>query len=210
MTFPRSSTFVLALALAAFGGVSSGLAATDTKKVPTETIMIDPKKEKPDTTQTRGATGPQVRYGTEGLPERVRAMRERILEAVRTGDIESLRIAIESNEMPPSFSVNEVRDPIAYLREQSGDGEGREILAILWDILDAGWVHIGKGTAHEMYVWPYFAEVPLGELTPEQLVEMYRIVTSSDYEEMRAAGKWLFYKIGLGPDGTWHFFKTGD
>lgn len=203
---PRLSWTLGALVLA--GGAWLSLAAgaaTAATKVQTETITVAPPV----------ASGPIVSPPAEerdlsALPERVRAMREKILDAIKTGEIESLRTVIESNELPPTFSIHEIADPIAYLKEQSGDGEGREILAILWDILESGWVKIGAGTPQEMYVWPFFAELPIDQLTPQQQVEAFRVVTSGDLEEMKAAGKYLFYKIGIGPDGTWHFFKVAD
>jgi len=57
-----------------------------------------------------------------------------------------------------------------------------------------------------MYVWPYFAEIPIDRLTPPQMVGLYRILTAADVDEMRAYDAWLFFKIGIGPDGTWHYF----
>ncbi|MBL8573591.1 MAG: hypothetical protein JNM13_07920 [Hyphomicrobiaceae bacterium] len=221
---PARLLAVIAIAAVAAGLTLSGQAAN---KVQTETITVPSAPAGPKPPPGAGdphdkpampgpATAPkagltlEVHYGTEGLPERVKAMRARILEAVKSGDIEALRTPITSNEMPPIFAENDVPDPIAYLKSQSGDAEGREILAILWDLLDAGWVKANAGTAQEMYVWPYFAEHPIDQLSNEQLVEMFRIVTASDYDEMRAAGKYIFYKIGIGPDGTWHYFKLAD
>lgn len=211
-----------ALVVGLNGGMSGpGRAAN---KVQTETITVpqpggpqppavDPHARPPAGAATPARPAPpalEVHYGTDGLPDRVKAMRARILEAVKSGDIEALRSPITSNEMPPIFAENDVPDAIAYLKSQSGDPDGREILAILWDLLEAGWVKANAGTAQEMYVWPYFAEYPVDGLSSEQLVEMFRIVTASDYDEMRAAGKYIFYKIGIGPDGTWHYFKLAD
>ena len=36
-----------------------------------------------------------------------------------------------------------------------------------------------------MYVWPYFFAVPLDRLTPRQRVELFKIVTAGDYEDMK-------------------------
>ena len=70
-------------------------------------------------------------------------------------------------------------DPVAYWKKISGDGEGREVLAALAEILDAGYVTVPLGRDLEnnrIYVWPYFAEVPLRKLTPAQQVELLRLV----------------------------------
>lgn len=150
---------------------------------------------------------PEIHYGEEGLPEAVKRTRRAILDAAATGDIEALRPVLEMNEVPPSLSTElAIGDPIDFLKSTSGDPDGREILAILADLLEAGWVLKDAGTPQEMYVWPYFAEIPIDRLTPPQMVGLYRILTAADVDEMRAYDAWLFFKIGIGPDGTWHYF----
>jgi hypothetical protein len=153
---------------------------------------------------------PQVFYGEDGLPDKVKAMRRRILDATRTGELESLRPVIESNEMPPSFSGGDTDDPIATLKLLSGDEKGREILAILQEILEAGYVHVDIGTPQEMYIWPYFTRYPLDKLSGPQVVELFRLITAGDFQDMQDKGVYSFYRVGIGPDGTWHFFEDGD
>ncbi|ADZ71748.1 hypothetical protein [Polymorphum gilvum] len=153
---------------------------------------------------------PKVQYDTDGLPKPVARMREQLIEAARSGDLERLRMVLEANEVMPTLSFTEIDDPIEFLRNSSGDPDGAEILAILLDVLEAGWVHVDQGTAQEMYVWPYFARFPFAKLTPEQKVEMYRVITAADFAEMDAYGAWLFYRVGIGPDGTLHYFVAGD
>lgn len=201
-------------------------------QVKTERIELDAPEAKRDTgtaipageierevqsiTQDRatGATAssplPEVRYGENGLPKPVARMRAQILEAAYSGDIERMRIVLEANEVMPTLTFGEMDDPIEFLKESSGDGEGHEILAILTETLEAGWIKADAGTAQEMYVWPYFARYPLSRLTPEQKVEMYRIVTAGDVADMEAFGAWNFYRVGIGPDGTLHYFVAGD
>jgi hypothetical protein len=151
---------------------------------------------------------PEVHYGEAGLPEPVRKTRAAILEAAHSGDIEALRSVLETSEMPPVLARGDVGDPITFLKESSGDQEGREILAILIDLLEAGWVRLNPGQPGEMYVWPYFAAMPIDRLNPQQLVELYRILTAADVDEMRAYDAWLFFKIGIGADGSWHYFMV--
>ena len=153
---------------------------------------------------------PEVLYDTSLLPKPVARMRSQLLDAALSGDVERLRMVFESNEVPPTLSLTDIDDPIEFLKQSSGDGEGREVLAILADILEAGFVHMDAGTAQEMWIWPYFARYPLAELTPEQKVEMFRIVTSGEVAEMETYGVWLFYRVGIGPDGTLHYFVAGE
>jgi hypothetical protein len=151
---------------------------------------------------------PEVHEGVEGLPPLVAKMRRKILDAAYSGDMGRLKIAIQASEMPPIFSVNEIGDPVAFLERQSGDGKGMEILAILTDVLEADWVRLDAGKPQEMYVWPAWAAIPPDRLTQAQLVKVYKILTSSDFEEMKSVNHYTFYSIGIGPDGTWHWFKT--
>ena len=153
---------------------------------------------------------PEVHKGEEGLPPAVAKMRRRLLDAAYSGDLQRLKVAMQVNEMPPVVSVNEVADPIEHLKAQSGDGQGLEILAILTDVLEASWARINVGTPQEMYVWPSFVALPLDRLDPAQTVEIYKILTSSDLEEMKSVGRYTFYNVGIGPDGTWHWFKPAD
>ena len=130
--------------------------------------------------------------GREGLPAPVEDMREAILGAVRSGRIEELRHAWELNELKPDLGVASVGDPVAHWKQISGDGEGREVLAVLAQILDAGYVVLPLGPDLEnnrLYVWPYFAEVPLDKLSPGQEVELLRLVPPAAAKDMRSAGQ---------------------
>ena len=100
--------------------------------------------------------------------------------------------------------------PIAFLKSSSGDEGGREILAILTEVLEAGFVHVDAGTANDMYVWPYFAYYPVDKLTPPQLVELFKLVYAGDYEDMKAYGTYIYYRVGISPDGRWQFFIAGE
>ncbi len=171
-----------------------------------------PKSGSPKKQQPAPAPTPEVRYGTEGLPAPVEDMREAILGAVRSGRIEELRHAWELNELKPDLGVASVGDPVAHWKEISGDGEGREVLAALAQILDAGYVVLPLGPDVEnnrLYVWPYFAEVPLDKLSPGQEVELLRLVPPATAKDMRSAGKYSHWRIIIGADGTWHTFRRG-
>jgi hypothetical protein len=153
---------------------------------------------------------PPVEYDLEKLPAPVRRLREQIIAAALTGDIEKLRPIFEANGEPPVLSFGDIDDPIDYLKSISGDPEGREILAILIEVLEAGFVHVEIGTPDDTYVWPYFARFPPDGLSGPQMVELFKLLTAGDYEDMKIYGTYLFYRVGIGPDGVWKFFVAGD
>ncbi len=136
-------------------------------------------------------------------------MRLAILQAAASGDIEQLRVPIDMNELPPVFAKEHVPDPIAYFKAASADGNGREILAILYSLLTTGYAIVNPGAKDEMIVWPYHAAVPLNTLTPSQEVEIYRFLPPARLKEMIARGKYSFYSIGISREGVWHYFTSG-
>lgn len=143
------------------------------------------------------------------LPEAVGRMRAAMLSAAMSGDIEAMRGPVEMNEIPPMIAAERPVDPVAYWKQISGDGQGREIMAIVVELFRTGFVRKAAGTPDEMYIWPYFAEVPLDKLTPAQEVELLTLVTPDRLKAMRAAGRYDHYQIGIAHDGTWHFFWNG-
>ena len=151
---------------------------------------------------------PEIVYNLDRLPEPVRRMHDLLVEASKTGDVEKLRPLLDTGEEGTQLSLGGTDgDPIALLRGESGDKEGIEILAILEEVLSAGYVHMDAGTPNEMYVWPYFFAVPLEKLTPGQKVELFKIITAGDYEEMKSYGSYIFYRVGITPEGRWSFFR---
>jgi len=145
------------------------------------------------------------------MPEPARRMRELILEAAATGDPEKLRALLGTGPNATQLAFSEIdTDSIEYLRSISGDGAGQEILAILIDLLNTGFVRIDAGGPNETYVWPYFVAQPLEGLTAPQKVELLRLVTAGDVEDMKAYGAYNFYRVGISPDGEWRFFMAGD
>ncbi len=131
-----------------------------------------------------------------------------MIEGARTGDVEALRPLFESQRLPPIVSSTmPVKDPVDFLKTQSGDPEGREILAIMTELLETGHVYLADD---ETYVWPYFAEVPLEELAPPHYVDLYRILTSLDVEEMERLGRYTFFRVGITKDGRLRYFTAGE
>lgn len=154
---------------------------------------------------------PEVVYDLGKLPEPVRRMHDLIVEACKSGDIEKLRPLIGTGDSMTQISLTDIDgDPIAFLKGLSGDPDGQEILAILEEVLSAGYVHIDAGTPQELYVWPYFFALPLDKLDARQRVELFKIVTASDVDDMKQFGAYIFYRVGITPAGQWTFFVAGD
>ncbi len=154
---------------------------------------------------------PEVFYDLGKLPEPVRRMHDLIVEACKSGDIEKLRPLVGQGDSMTQLSLAEMdSDPIAFLKGLSGDTDGQEILAIMEEVLDAGYVHLDTGTPQELYVWPYFFAMPLDKLDARQRVELFKIVTAGDYDDMKQFGAYIFYRVGITPEGKWAFFVAGD
>ncbi len=154
---------------------------------------------------------PEIQYDLTRLPEPVQNLRNRILEAAKSGDLERLRPLLGSGDDRTQLALGGIGgDPIAYLKELAGDEDGQEILAILEEVLSAGYVHMDAGTPNDVYIWPYFFAVPLDKLTAPQRVELFKIITAGDYDDMKTYGTYMFYRVGITPDGKWSFFIAGD
>lgn len=176
---------------------------------PAGVVMAQPDFEaEPTTGCTAGASTP-----APPLPTPVQEMREAILTAVRSGDIENLRLALEWNELRPHVADEPVDDPIAYWKRISGDGEGREILAVLAEILECDHAALPIGDDVEnnlVYVWPGLSEAELSQLTPQQEVALYRLVGPAEVKAMRESGRWQWWRLAIGADGTWHTFHKAE
>jgi hypothetical protein len=186
----------------------TGQPADDTDKsgpeVPANGGITSPRTD-PD------APPPTVVYDLDKLPEPVKRMHGLIIEACKSGDIEKLRSLIGTGDSMTQLSLGDIGgDPITFLKGLSGDSDGQEILAILEEVLSAGYVHVDTGTPQELYVWPYFFALPLDKLDPRQRVELFKLVTASDYDDMKQFGAYIFYRVGITPTGQWLFFVAGD
>ena len=155
----------------------------------------------------------QQPVSSDGLPGPVADMREMIMVAVRSGDIAALQLALDVNEMKPELAATAVADPIGYWKATSADGQGREILAILWTLFECSHATVPFGKDIEnnrIYFWPALAEKSLDALTAAEEVELLRLVAPADAAAMRAKRRYTGWRIAIGADGTWHSFKKLD
>ncbi len=145
------------------------------------------------------------------LPAPVRDKRERILAAAAGGDISALAAIFDQEPAPPTVSFGLPDDPIAHLRQESGDGEGVEILAILANLLEAPFAAMDGGDGEAIYVWPYLAAYEdITDLSPPEHVDAYRIMGHELFEQMKGAGSWYYWRVSIAGDGRLQAFVAGD
>ncbi|WFU09987.1 hypothetical protein QA646_03720 [Rhizobium sp. CB3090] len=162
---------------------------------------------------SNGGKQAEILFDISKAPEPVRKLREAIVEAAASGDLERLRPLMNVGGGLKQTQVtadDPTEDPIKTLHDLSGDPDGIEILSILLDIMSTGFAHVGQGTPDEMYVWPYFAEKDIKTLTAPEKVDLMRIVTAGDFSDMLEFGGYNFYRVGITPDGRWKFFTSGE
>lgn len=196
------------LHLLCFGLLAATLAAAPSlaqKKVKTETIR-DP--DAPPKAAKQPAAPAEIIRDLSRLPEPVRKRREEILAAARSGDLPKVAAIVKANQTLISFTGE--TDAAEFWQKTFPESEGIEVISTLIEVLESPFVHLDKGNAQEMFVWPYFHAVQLDKLTPEQRVELFRLVTAYDFREMQKFGSYNFFRAGISPDGRWQFFVAGD
>lgn len=179
------------------------------KKVKTETLRESDAAANAAKAAKRNGV-PEILHDLSKLPEPVRKIREQILTAARTGDLQKVAAIMKAAPVVPVFSFGGDQDPAEFWKTAFQDSDGVEALAILIEVLESPFVQTDKGTAQEMFVWPYFHAMPLDKITPEQKVDLFKLVTAADWKEMQNFGAYNFYRVGISSDGTWHFFVAGD
>jgi hypothetical protein len=205
--------------LALAGTASPSLALKDDLNPPVEEDVAGEKVQRiPLDAMTPGRSSAEeeskpvtILHDPSQLPEPAQRMRRLILEAAKSGDIERLRPLLGTSTSATQLSFGDKPDdPVEFLRGLSGDDKGYEILAILLEVLESGFVEVSNGTDESLYVWPYFYAMSLDELTPEQLVELMTLATAGDYAMMQEFGAYNFFRAGITPAGEWIFFVAGD
>ncbi len=159
-------------------------------------------------------SGSRAEDGSDGpkLPSHVADLRDVLLTAARSGDIEELKSAFDVSGSVPDMGISPRSDPIKVLKDRSEDPQGRDTLAAIIQILEMPPVALPLGNDIEnnlIYVWPYLAERPLDKLTPSEQVDLYRLVTPAMAAEMREKKRWLWWRLVIAADGTWTVFKKG-
>jgi hypothetical protein len=181
---------------------SADIAQKTAAPSPVDNATVPRQRPAPPKTSPRTVAVP-------ALPQPAAEMREAILTAVRAGDIDELEVPLQWNEMKPESGADQGVDPITYWKRISADGQGRDILAALGNILDMRYAvePLGKDFENNrIFVWPYLAAADLDKLNPAELVDLYRLMPPAEARAMRERKKWTWWKLTIGADGTWHTF----
>jgi len=207
-----AASLLIALAFGAASVAFAAVAPPDAQKIFAQADAAGESESQaaPDEGERVYGPYPIILRDESALPAPVRETRQKLIDVAKSGDIEQLRMLMQAQPKMPSVSYGDPGDPIEYLKALSADADGREILAILLEVLQSGFLHVDEGTDGDHFLWPYFADYPLNALTPEQLVELFTLVTAADYEDMKSYGAYTFFRVGIAPDGSWLFFVAGD
>lgn len=142
----------------------------------------------------------------DNLPENTRAMRENLIEAAASGNLEELRDLFETNELTPVLAKQHISEPISFWKNQSIDGTARDIMANIVEIFTLPPVKLNTGS----YIWPYLAAIPLNKLTKAQEIDLFRLAGPMAASKMLKENRYTHYEAKIGKDGTWHSFKKPD
>ncbi len=137
-------------------------------------------------------------------------MRATILEAVRSGKVEDLRLAVELNEIRPVIADGDALDAMDGLKQLAKVQADVDLLAMIGKLLASRWVAVPLGPDPEnnrVYVWPRFAESGIKDLTDSEGAELKALVPEPALKSMRERGVYDYWRIGIGADGTWHFLR---
>jgi hypothetical protein len=156
------------------------------------------------------AASPAKPASNDTLPRAAAEMRDAILTAVQSGQMADLKTALELNEMRPDISDDPVEDPVAHLKSLSKDGEGRDILDVLGAALKLppATVPLGRDIENNaIFVWPYLAERNLKALSAAEAADLAALTGPGVAADIQASGRWTWWRIAIGADGTWHSFR---
>jgi hypothetical protein len=146
------------------------------------------------------------------LPEPVRKKVLELSAIAKSGDISLLTPILQADQTRVSFGDPE--DATAYLKQNSADGEGLEILALLANILEAPFAAVDGGEGPEggsFYVWPSLAYYEsLAGLSAADRVVAYQIMGYQGFEEMKGLDAWYHWRVYIGDNGQLQAFVAGD
>ena len=140
-------------------------------------------------------------------------MREAILEAVQSGRIEDLRVAVDLNELKPELAVDAVPDPVAFWKKVSADGQGRDILVVLGKLFEQPYAvqPLGKDPENtSLYIWPAFADRAIDTLTAAETSHLEALESAEKIAAMRIGKRYTGWRLVIGADGVWHSFRRYD
>ena len=98
-----------------------------------------------------------------------------------------------------------IEDPIAFWKKGSVDESGRDVLAAMINVMSSGYVRVGKAPGRNVCLALFRRDrpcqthpLPGGRALPHR--------SSSLDVPMKKTGKYSYYRLGISPNGVWHYF----
>ena len=154
----------------------------------------------------RDQLGQQGRHSREPLPVPVLRMVEEIRQAAQSGEVERLREVLQLNELQPVINGQVLHDPVSFWQQRSADHKAYALLATLVSLLRMSPCQ-KKTKSGMLYLWPYFACVPLDRLRPAEKVRFYELVPAQKAAQMLRKKRYGHAVLTIGADGTWHSYE---
>ncbi len=144
-----------------------------------------------------------TRVADPTLPPAVARTRERILRAAEAHDYEALRRLIGTHPIRYTFGPEIAGGPIAFWKraEARGDKPIETLAAIL---------KLPYTLTHGGYWWPFAYTTRPGELTPYEVRLLSSYATPADIAKWKRFGGYFGYRAGIGADGRWQAYVSGD
>ncbi len=141
----------------------------------------------------------------------VARMRELIVEAAASGDIERLPPPVGKGPTQTQVTATPAKTTrLPHSKSFRRPGRHRN-LAILLDVHVDGLRLRTRVLPRRPMSGPYFAEKPLSSLTAPEKVDLFRLLTAGDFRrDGRVRHLTISYRVGITPDGKWKFFVAGD
>jgi hypothetical protein len=159
----------------------------------------DPAATAPETTSDACLPPGQVLAGQD-LPEPVAATRRTLWELAASCDASGLADLAERDGTVVSFGGSD--DPAALWAAAAERGE--DPVGLLARLLATS---AGHEPAGGLWAWPAVHIDPSNDASWN---EVEPILGRAAADEMRRAGAYLGYRVGIAADGTWQFFVAGD
>jgi hypothetical protein len=156
---------------------------------------------------------PALTVTNESLPPNVAAVRQTLIDVARSGRIDDLITALDSQERGVNFSGADGARAVTDWKALSADGDGRSVLAEMANLLmlEPTVIHAGPDKENnQLFVWPYLVDRKLEALTPGEDVDLLRLVPAADARAMKVKKTWTWWRLAIGADGIWHMFKKGN
>lgn len=144
-----------------------------------------------------------TRVADPTLPPAVARTRERILRAAKAHDYEALRRVIGTHPIRYTFGPNVPGGPVAFWKQ--AEARGGKPIATLAAILKLPYT-----LSHGIYWWPFAYTTSPGQLSAYEVRLLSSFATPADVAKWKSFGGYFGYRAGIGADGVWQIYVSGD